>query len=138
MKKLFLTIALCLVFSTVLFAQKISEGSESEYFYINVNIEKIYAYRKGYVILYRKGIDQMATTYLPLEWFDGAGGKGELVSLQAPNAWPYMSVYYKNGEFSHVKVYVRKARAHETWGIVPLHINIDDRFENINDIKLEF
>jgi hypothetical protein len=138
MKKLFLMIAVCLVFSAVLFAQKIPEGSESEYFYVNVNIEKIYAYRKGYVIQYRKGVNQMATTYLPLEWFEGLGGKGELVSVQASNGWPYMSVYYKNGEFSHVKVYVRKARSHETWGIVPLHVNIDDRFENINDIKLEF
>jgi hypothetical protein len=138
MKKIFLAIAFCLVFSAALFAQSISKGSESEYFYVSVNIEKIYAYRKGYVVQYRKGVNQIATTYLPLEWFEGLGGKGELVALQAPNGWPYMTVYYKNGEFSHIKIYVRKAKSHETWGIVPLHINIDDRFENVDEIKLEF
>ncbi|MDR1106215.1 MAG: hypothetical protein LBL44_07645 [Treponema sp.] len=121
-----------------LFAQTISEGKESEYFYVHVNIEKIYAYRKGYVVLYRKGVNQMAQAYLPLEWFTEVAGKGELVSLQAPTAWPYMTVYYKSGEFDHVKLYVRKARAHETWGIVPLHVNIDDKFENITDVRLEF
>jgi hypothetical protein len=138
MKKLFFAVVFCTVLSAALFAQKISEGKESEYFYVNVNIEKIYTYRKGYIVRYRKGVNQLAITYLPMDWFTDVAGKGDLIALQAPTAWPYMVIYYKNGEFSHVKLYVRKDRAHESWGLVPLTVNIDSEFENIEDIRLQF
>jgi hypothetical protein len=132
MKKLLWVLACSVILSSALFAR------ESEYFYVNVNIEKIFPYRKGYIVQYRKGADQLATVYLPLEWFTEIAGKGELVGLQAPTAWPYMSVFYKNGEFSHVKLYIRTARSHESWGNVPLNVNVDDRFENVTDVKIEY
>jgi hypothetical protein len=138
MKKLFFAAAFCAVFQIApLFAQNFSEGKESEYFYVNVPIEKVYPYRKGYVIQYRKGINQMARVYLPIEWFEDAGGKGDLLYL-GPDAWPYLTVYYKGGSFSHVRLYLRKDRAHGSWGNIALGVNIDDRFENVDDLKLEF
>jgi hypothetical protein len=139
MKKLFFAVAFCAVFQiTSLFAQDFSEGRESGYFYVNVPIEKVYPYRKGYVIQYRKGVNQMARTYLPIEWFEEAGGKGDLLYLGPGNSWPYLTVYYKDGDFSHVRLYLRKDRAHASWGNIALGVNIDDRFENVDDLKLEF
>jgi hypothetical protein len=138
MKKLFFAAAFCVVFQAALFAQNFSDGKESAYFYVNVPIEKVYPYRKGYVIQYRKGINQMARTYLPIEWFEKADGKGNLLYLNTGNSWPYLTVYYKDGAFSHVRLYLRKDRAHASWGNIGLGINIDDRFENVDDLKLEF
>jgi hypothetical protein len=139
MRKLFFAVALCVVFQiTPLFAQRFSQGKESEFFYVNVPIEKVYPYRKGYVIQYRKGVNQMARTYLPIEWFEDAGDKGDLIYLSSGNSWPYLTVYYKNGEFSHVRLYLRRDRAHASWGNITLGVNIDDRFENVDDLKLEF
>ena len=115
-----------------------SRYKESEYYYFNFPIEKVYAYRLGYVVLYRKGTNQMARTYVPSEWLSTIGGKGELIMLGSGSEWPSMSVYYKNGEFSHVRLRLRRARAHETWGIVPLNVNIDEYFQNIEEVKLEF
>ncbi|MDR0689068.1 MAG: hypothetical protein LBG08_02210 [Spirochaetaceae bacterium] len=115
-----------------------TDNKKSEYYYVTVPVEKIYPYRKGYVIAYRKGINQLARAYLPMDWFTDAAGKGELIYMGPGTSWPYLMVYYKNGEFSHVRLYVRRERSHETWGNIPLNINIDDRFESVEDLKLEF
>jgi len=140
MKKLILPVVLaafCLTGN--LFAQQSSSRyQESEYYYFNFPIEKIYAYRLGYVILYRKGTNQMARTHVPSEWLSTIGGKGEVIFLGTGTEWPSMSVYYKNGEFSHVRLRLRRSRAHETWGVVPLHMNIDEFFQDVEEIQLEF
>jgi hypothetical protein len=140
MKKLFFAMLFCIALTAAapVYAQKISEGHESEYFCVTVAIEKIYPYEKGYVIQYRKGVNQMARTYLPIEWFYDAAGKGELVTLPKGKNWPYVSVYYKSGEFDHVRLYIHPSKAHETWGNIPLNVNIDDRFENVDTVKFEF
>jgi hypothetical protein len=115
-----------------------ADDKKSEYYYVNVPLEKVYPYRKGYVVLYRKGVNQLAQAYLPLEWFTATAGKGDLIRIGSGTSWPYLSIYYKDGAFSHVRLYVRKEAGHETWGNIPLNINIDDRFENVDDLKLEF
>jgi hypothetical protein len=140
MKKFSLLVLLVLVFSLgfPLFAQQKRQFKESDYYYVSVPIEKIYSYRNGYIVVYRKGVNQMARTYLPLEWFADAAGKAEQIVLGSGRAWPYLTIYYKAGEFSHIRVYVRRERSHETWGVVPMNLNIDDYFEGVEEIKLEF
>ena len=139
MKKITLLVVLAaLILGGSLFAQQKSKFKESEYYYFNVPIEKIYTYRLGYIVVYRKGVNQMARTYLPEEWFTDMGGKGELIGIPSGREWPSMTVYYKSGEFSHVRLRVRREKAHESWGVVPLNINIDDYFKDIEDVKLEF
>jgi len=139
MKKLIFTlIILAVLFQGVsLFAQE-KKYKESDYYYFNVPIEKIYFHRLGYVIVYRKGAIQMARTFIPMEWFTDARGKGEFIGLRSGSEWPSMSVYYQNGEFSHVRLRVRVDHSHESWGFVPLNVNIDDKFEGIEEVKLEF
>jgi hypothetical protein len=140
MKKFSLLVLPVLVFSLglPLSAQEKRQFKESEFYYVSVPIEKIFSYRNGYVVVYRKGVNQMARTYLPLEWFNNAGGKAEQIALGSGKAWPYLTIYYKSGEFSHIRLYVRQERTHETWGVVPMNINIDEYFEGIEEIKLEF
>jgi len=140
MKKIILLAAAVLVLTgSLLFAeQSKSKYKESEYYYHNISIEKIYAYRLGYIVVYRKGVNQMARTYLPEEWFTDIGGKGEIIGMGSGREWPSMTVYYKDGEFSHVRLKLRRNRAHETWGMVPLSVNLDEFFKDIEDISLEF
>jgi hypothetical protein len=140
MKNSSLLVLLVLVFSLgfPLFGQEKRQFKESEYYYVNVPIEKIFAYRNGFVVVYRKGINKMVRTYLPGEWFISAGGKAEQINLSSGNAWPYLTIYYKSGEFSHIRLYVRREQTHETWGVVPMQINIDEYFQGIEEIRLEF
>jgi hypothetical protein len=138
MKRLFLVLTALFVFQiAALFGQTVK--SESEYFYYNVPIEKVYPYRRGYVVKYRKGVLGMGTTYLPREWFNGTSGRGDLVYLDPGPKWPYLTVFYKNGEFSHVRVYLFRNRRHESWGNIPLGLNLDEYFDNAEeDYRLEF
>jgi len=115
-----------------------SQGdSKSSYYYINVPIEKVYPHRLGYFILYRKGGSELGQAYLPIKWFTQSAGKGELVTLPSGPDWPYLSVYYKDGAFSHVRLFIAASYAHQSWGNLPSSANIDEKF-NIDELKLEF
>ena len=139
MKKIVLLVVLAALCQGVLvFSQSTPKYTESEYYYFNIPIEKIYVYRHGYVVLYRKGVNQMARTFLPTQWFVDVSGVGEIVGLTSGKEWPSMSVYYHNGEFSHVRLRIRRDRGHESWGIVPLNVNLDEHFDGIEEVKLEF
>ncbi|MDR2068943.1 MAG: hypothetical protein LBP71_03640, partial [Spirochaetaceae bacterium] len=72
MKTFRILITICIAFAGLapLAAQQNSaDNKKSEYYYVTVPVEKVYPYRKGYVVLYRKGVNQLARAYLPLEWF---------------------------------------------------------------------
>ena len=140
MKKLVVAVvfAVILVTGMPVFAQDNNEGKNSEYYYVNVSLEKIWPYRAGYIVQYRKGLNRFARAYLPSEWFTNAAGKGEIINLPPGLAWPSMSVYYKEGEFSHVRLYVHRSFNHATWGSVPQNVNIDSQFENVETLNLEY
>ena len=143
---IFLLILFCV---TPLFAQtdKSNEGrsssgilkeNESEYYYYNIQLERVYAHNKGYVVVYRKGVNQMARALIPFSWFTGPDGKADLIEIGSGQLWPYISAYYKNGEFSHLRMYVRKERGHVTWGTVPSTVNIDSYFEDTTEFNPQF
>jgi hypothetical protein len=141
MKKIVVAVifAAILTAGSPLFAQQNSrEGQDSEYYYINLSLEKIFPYRAGYVVQYRTGLNRLSTTYLPMEWFAHAASRGEIIKLPRGQGWPSLTVYYKDGEFSHVRLYVHAQASHSTWGNVPQTVNIDDRFQNVDTIQLEF
>ncbi|GHT84545.1 hypothetical protein FACS1894137_07720 [Spirochaetia bacterium] len=144
MKKLLFLTTLLLILGGIapLMAQQepaaSSGGNTAETYAVTISVERVYPYRKGYIVKYRKGINQTADAYLPLEWFRGVAAKAELVQMGSGKDWPHMTVFYKNGAFDHLRLYVRKNRGHESWGNVPLSVNVDERFENVEDLKLEF
>jgi hypothetical protein len=140
MKRLFFALIVLFVIQIVpVFAQNVSAENQSEFFYYNVPIERVYPYRRGYVVKYRKGSMGMGTTYLPREWFNTAGGKGDLIYLDPGPKWPYLTVYYKAGQFSHVRLYLFRNRGHESWGNIPLGVNLDEQFDNVEEnYRLEF
>jgi hypothetical protein len=49
-----------------------------------------------------------------------------------------MIIYHKNGEFSHIRLRIRKNRTHETWDIVPFTANVDEFFKDIEEIQMEY
>jgi len=111
--------------------------SESELYYVNVTIERIYPYTLGYIVLYRGSGYSLYQTYIPREWFVGTDGKAEIVNLRQGREWPSMTVYYLRGEFSHVRLRLRE-RAHPTWGLLQPGVNMDAHFEDFTEIRLNF
>jgi hypothetical protein len=139
MKKLFFVMVICSALSAgaPLFAQQISEGKESKHYYVRVDLEKVYPYRKGYIVQYRKGVNGMTRAYIPYEWFTAAAGKGDLITVEG-RTWPSMTIFYNEGKFSRVALYVHQSKGHTTWGNVPITVNIDDKFENVEELQIEF
>jgi hypothetical protein len=115
-----------------------TDDRDSEYYYVNITLEKIFPYRKGYVVQYKKNSFQYARIYLPGNWFTDADSKGEIITLPAGQVWPSLTVYYRNGAFSHVRLYIHRWASHPSWGSIPQSVNIDDQFENIDTITIEY
>jgi hypothetical protein len=115
---------------------KWGKANTSELYYVNLPVEKVYTYRNGYIVIYRKNINTLGTAYLPYQWFRANDKRAELVKLSDGKTWPSMSVFYKDGKFHAVRVYVAKRPSHQTWGMVPSATNLDDRFEGVEGIDI--
>jgi hypothetical protein len=49
-----------------------------------------------------------------------------------------MTVFYNEGKFSRVALYIHRSKGHTTWGNVPVTVNVDDKFENVEEMQIEF
>jgi hypothetical protein len=137
MKNFIIVLIFMAVISPV-FAQNNSNNVDGEMYYLNIPIEKIYMSGEGYIVQYRKGVNEIRTLGIPYDWFTNADGKGEMLKLPAGTNWPSMSVFYKNGEFSYVRLYVHRLKAHTTWSVVPQGADVKRYFENAESFKIEF
>ena len=110
-------------------------ASETSAFYpVRLDIVKVYSHADGYRVIYRKGSAGVADVYIPARWFV-SGGKAELVRGNDPS-YPYMTVFYKNGKFDHLRLYVLADQNDSTWGCLVLRTGAG-KF-NSDDLKLDF
>jgi len=136
MKKLIIITVFMALVSPV-FAQNNNFSEDANVYYVNVPVERVFPTGKGYIVQYRKGFG-VATIGIPNEWFTDAGSKAELITLPRGANWPTMTVFYREGEFSHVRLYVHNTRSHPTWGNVPQSFDVSKYFEDPDPIVLEF
>jgi len=136
MKRLIIILVL-LGIALPVFAQAKNKRTEDVY-YINVPVERIIPTNTGYVILYRGSKNALSVVGLRNEWFTDAAGCAELVRLADGGDWPSMSVFYKNGDFSHVRLYIHKVRGHHTWGNIPYGTDVSRYFSDKNDFKIDY
>ena len=119
-------------------AQEIPPEQSSDYYYVNVNVEKVYPTNMGYILVYRKGINSFSRVSIPNDWFTFAGAKAELITLPRGKNWPSLTIFYKDGEFSHVRLYVHRERSHLSWGNLPFATDVSRYFEDTDTINIEF
>ncbi|GHU23316.1 hypothetical protein FACS1894172_00660 [Spirochaetia bacterium] len=137
MKKFAFAVVLCAAMVAALPVMAQDRGTASEFYYVKVPVEKIYPTGFGYVVTYRAQDYHVEYAVLPFDWFT-VGGKAELVTT-AGSTWPYLTVFYQNGEFSHVRLYARSDRGHKTWGNVYGNLDIDaSLFDPEKDLRLHF
>jgi hypothetical protein len=124
-----------------------NEEQRAPLYYLTVHVERVFPHKRGYVIDYRTGFTGTRTErlYIPREWFEdasrvesGEAPKAELFLQDRGNAWPYLTVFYRDGEFSHVRVHLRRDRSHPSWGGIPSGTNLDSRFDGVEAIELMF
>jgi hypothetical protein len=106
----------------------------SAYYPVRVDVIKVYTHGDGFLVIHRKGSADVGQCYIPAKWFT-SGGKAELVRGNDPS-FPYMSVFYKDGKFSHLRLYV-KADSHDSmWGVLSPEDG-KDKF-NSDDLVIEY
>ncbi|MDR3201115.1 MAG: hypothetical protein LBT68_06605 [Spirochaetales bacterium] len=115
---------LCALLAVLLFlASGMAGADESKYYARSFMIDKVYPHTAGYKVLYVTSKQSYATTYLPHKWFsqsatkNGVQAKGELAWGNDP-AYPYMVVFWKEGKFSHVRLFLKKDMRDVSYGVI--------------------
>lgn len=130
--KRILLILLLLTAGTALFA------AESDFFVKTVPITKVYLYNEGFRILYLKSDLEFGVIYVPIEWFStSADSKAEVVYDSNPS-FPYFSIFWEEGEFHHIRLYLEKNKNAQSWGDKPLTEATITEFENTETLDPDF
>lgn len=125
MRKTVLFAAVLLLFVAALVSAQ--RWPTSEFYPKSLRVSKIYSHTEGYKLVYEKNNRQLGVMYIPIEWFYEAGGKAEIV-YGYDEAYPYITIFYRNGEFHHLRLYVRKM-PHPSWGVLVATRDISDLFD---------
>ena len=138
MKRSILAFALFVLMAgmgSVVFAQD-SDDDSTDIQVLTVYIQKVYPHRLGYRLIYFKSDLYPGEAFLPSRWFTQAAGKGEIIESEAGNV-PYMHIYWHDGEFNHVRLFVHADRSHRSWGALPSDVDYRNQFA-IETLELEF
>lgn len=149
MKRIFrLALAAALLFcaAIVAFAQnnqqnsgakgQANSSSRPDYFVTTIYLNKVYTDNLGYMVVYADSSSHYQEAYLPMQWFNTAGGKGVLVYGSDRN-YPYMDVYYQGGQFDHVVLYVKSDMSDPSWGVLPQTPGVADKFK-VDTLKINY
>lgn len=99
-------------------------------------ITRIYTHRLGFKVVYLKTDMSFGQFYVPIEWFDATGGKGVMLRGTDP-AYPYFSIFWQDGQFHSIKLYVRDHLGHDTWAGLIIKPGEAERF-NVETLELDF
>lgn len=135
MKKGSVVFSLCAAVVLLLFVGPLF-GQDSGLFVKTVPVVKVYANSFGYKIVYVKTDMTIGEIYVPLEWFTTSGSKGNLIWGEGPE-YPYFSIFYLDGKFSHIRLYVDKNVGSSSWGTLSNDTETLKKFD-IQEINPEF
>jgi hypothetical protein len=85
---------------------------------VSAPILKILSHPEGYKVLYMRNSDMKVDEfYVPHRWLSKSGGKAEIVFGSDPS-YPYFSIFYKDGKFDFIRLYVMENIQDLSWGIL--------------------
>jgi len=129
MKKIFFVL-LFLALAVAVFAE------EADIYCKTVPIWKIYSLEEGYRIIYQKSNMKCGVFYVPMDWFKGSAEKGEIVLGEDP-AFPYFSIFWQDGQFDHIRLYLQRDYRHESWGELGNPDQYSGKFD-VETLELDF
>ena len=128
---------LALVLLLIIGCTLILSAVESDYYVKTLYVQKVYTHELGYKIEYRRSNSMyLAEAYLPLAWFGHPESPAKLVYAN-DNAVPFVNVYWKNGEFHHLVLFVHSSLNHLSWGTLPKTEETANQF-NIDEPEFVF
>ncbi len=112
-----------------------AQSQDVEMFVKTVPIYKIYSHSLGYKVFYTKTDMSLGEFNVPHTWFV-AGGRGEVVFGRDPS-YPYFSVFWKDGKFSFIRLFLWEDFSHITWGLLKTGPEVNAQFE-VEDLNIDF
>ena len=101
-----------------------------------VPLMKVWTHALGYVVQFFSSTQKVQDVYLPLTWFNnGINSKGEIVYGLDPS-YPYMAVFWEEGKFDHVTLYVSSDDNSRTNGALS-NVDLSAAF-NVQEIPRDF
>jgi hypothetical protein len=110
---------------------------ESPLFYETLRIVKVYVMQEGYRAVYLDPDGVAHDAYIPMSWFAPQTHKAFLITGQDP-AYPYMAIYYLNGKFDYVKLYVQSSYNDPSWGILPPSFDPKGKFPTNGTLTIKW
>ncbi len=101
--------------SSTAFGQEQNDNEKNNLLALTVYVQRVYPHSQGYKVIYNRSDLYPGEVYLPGRWFTNTDGKGAIIYSNHPSV-PYMTVFYENGEFSHVRLFVHSNPSHTSWG----------------------
>lgn len=129
-------ILLLLVTSIPLAAQTVPQSDMSDYYVTSLVISQIAIGDYGYKVTYLNGRGKLHTAFIPHSWFQKAAGMGELIETW-DSAAPFMQVYYKNGVFDHVRLFVIPTYNNVTWTVLTDDEDVESNFQ-AQDLVIDY
>ena len=109
-------------------------ADQSDYYYLHISVGKVFTHKLGYRLTYSPSVGVIKDLYIPLAWVV-PGGKAEMISDHGPQ-YPYLEVFYKNGKFDHVRLYVESDMNGPTWGTLPATVDLTQAFA-VEELTIE-
>ncbi|MBN2617868.1 MAG: hypothetical protein JXR64_06090 [Spirochaetales bacterium] len=115
----------------------LSSATKSPYYNKTVVVTKVYPHKLGYLVYYMANDLSLKSAYLPQTLFDQQepGVERSKVFTGYGKEYPYLTIFWKEGSFSHVKLYLVEGYSDFSWGSLA---NPDAHDENFKNAKLEF
>ncbi|MBN1616114.1 MAG: hypothetical protein JW875_02285 [Spirochaetales bacterium] len=111
-------------------------AADSDLYYVNVPILKIFPHKLGYYVIYRRAGLKTGEIYIPHAWFDRRDSRA-ILNLTEQNVTPYLTIVTRNGEFDHIRVVAKKNNQHNTWGTIGQNALNADKF-NVEKLNVEY
>jgi len=135
-KKILYILILTVLLSPLFLA---AESTESEFYSVDLMVTMVSPHPMGYQVVYYDRYAKLHEVYLPLEWFKGnPAGKAEIVYGRG-KSFPYLSLYYRNAELDHIRLYVFDSDTHPSWGTLSRQVDYTEEFSvSFEDLEIEF
>jgi hypothetical protein len=118
------------------FAQE-SSGAAKDAYVKSVPLIKVWIHQLGYVLQFWNSHSQIQEIYVPLTWFNrGPASKADIV-YGNDRSYPYCSIFWVDGKFDHLRLYVFSDYNSPTWGVMGATTDMDKSFD-VQDIPKEF
>ena len=106
MKKAVVLLSAGLFLLASFFAFSQQQANPKDAYVKTVHIVKIWVSSLGYKVTFVNSYQQLQDIYVPITWFNnGPTSKAELVWGNS-TAYPYFSIFWVDGSFDHITLYV--------------------------------